>query len=596
MRKNYFFLLLVTFLGSNLLNSQVKITQVYGGGGNSGATIKHDFIQLKNTSTTTSINISAWSVQYASATGTTWNKTDIPALTPPLAPGQYFLIRQGAGAGGTDLSPVDLTPTIPINMSGASGKVALVNNTTLLTGAQPTGTTIEDMVGYGVLTAANQVEGPSTGTALTATTTAQRKNNGCVDNNNNFNDFIIAPAAAPIKSSTTIEICSTDPSISITSPANGVVLSPEALNVDIVLSIDNFIVAPAGMGNGWIKFSLNGGTFTDKFDILPINIGLISGTNTVTVKLVDNVGADLIPMRSATVTFNKATYTVATDLAALRADVNVNGIGKYYQVSSAPVTTFTRPSGQRNQKYIQDASAAILIDDASGILNSVAITENQAVSNLKVVTNFFNGVLQAVPTTATGVTASTVTPVSPANVSIANLDSNPVGFRESELINLGNVTFTLNVGAPFAANTNYVLNQGGAETITFRTLFGEADYISPTPANVPGSADMIALVSRNAATKQIVVRRLADISNLSASKFSQIDGLKMYPNPAKNVLYIETAINNEVSVNIFDVLGKQVLNSKVNNNIVNIQSLNTGIYVVKITENDVTATQKLIVE
>ena len=72
--------------------------------------------------------------------------------------------------------------------------------------------------------------------------------------------------------------------------------------------------------------------------------------------------------------------------------------------------------------------------------------------------------------------------------------------------------------------------------------------------------------------------------------------LKMYPNPAKNNLFIETALNSDINVSIIDVLGKEVINSKVSNNAVNISGLTSGMYIVKITEEGKTSTKKLIIE
>ena len=60
------------------------ISQIYGGGGNTGATFQNDFIELHNRSSNT-VNLAGWSIQYASAAGTTWQST---ALTGLLGPGQ----------------------------------------------------------------------------------------------------------------------------------------------------------------------------------------------------------------------------------------------------------------------------------------------------------------------------------------------------------------------------------------------------------------------------------------------------------------------------------------------------------------------------
>ncbi|NJM78632.1 MAG: T9SS type A sorting domain-containing protein [Flavobacterium sp.] len=83
---------------------------------------------------------------------------------------------------------------------------------------------------------------------------------------------------------------------------------------------------------------------------------------------------------------------------------------------------------------------------------------------------------------------------------------------------------------------------------------------------------------------------------LSTNSFNAIEGLKMYPNPlTENTLNISSAANADMSVQIFDILGKEVLNTKVVNNTVNASRLNAGVYIVKITEEANTATRKLVV-
>src|SRR5437016_7632795 len=83
------------------VSTGVVISQVYGGGGNSGATLKNDFIELFNRGSA-AIDVSAWSVQYASMLGTSWQRTN---LSGSIAPGQYYLVQEAAGAGGTTNLP-----------------------------------------------------------------------------------------------------------------------------------------------------------------------------------------------------------------------------------------------------------------------------------------------------------------------------------------------------------------------------------------------------------------------------------------------------------------------------------------------------------
>jgi predicted extracellular nuclease len=160
----------------------VVISQVYGGGGNSGATIKNDFIELYNRSEA-AVNIGGWSVQYAATAGTSWQVTSIPANTV-IPAGSYFLIKEAVGTGGTIDILADVTGGIA--MAGASGKVALASTTTALTGTKPTGATVIDLVGYGT---ANGFEGSGAAPLLTNTTAAFRRGGGAIDTDDNAADF-----------------------------------------------------------------------------------------------------------------------------------------------------------------------------------------------------------------------------------------------------------------------------------------------------------------------------------------------------------------------------------------------------------------------
>ncbi len=379
---------------------------------------------------------------------------------------------------------------------------------------------------------------------------------------------------------------SLSPSITINSPANGTIYSPLTTSANVGLTISNFNVAN-GTGNGHIHYTINAGTVVMKYDTTPIALSsLTPGTYTIYAELVDNSHNPIVPAANATVTFTIASYTVVANLAALRSDVITNGIGRYYQVSSNPVITYARTT--RNQKYIQDASAAILIDDVPGTI-STPMVSGDAISGLKGQTLLFNGVLEFAPLENATVASSgnVVTPqIVTANEITTNIES-----YESELVQINNSTFTTADGIiTFVANSNYNLNDG--TTINFKAIFSEADYIGqiiPT-----GSANRAVLVGETNGIAQVTSRGNADVV-LSSSSFSQIDGLKMYPNPAKNNLFIETALNSDINVSIVNMLGEEVVNTKVTNNTVNISSLTSGIYIVKITEESKIATKKLII-
>ncbi|QIL21567.1 lamin tail domain-containing protein [Thermomonas sp. HDW16] len=194
----------------------IVISQVYGGGGNSGATLKSDFIELHNNGSAP-VDLTGWHVAYASATGTSWsNKT---SLSGTIQPGGYYLIKEADGTGGdnagTALAAPDTTGTIA--MGGGAGKVALVKNSTTLDAvACPSNASIVDIAGYG---AASTCAG--TTTALTNNQSARRLDNGCTDTGanaytGNGADFERISPPSPRNSGSTPITCSGGvPAISI---------------------------------------------------------------------------------------------------------------------------------------------------------------------------------------------------------------------------------------------------------------------------------------------------------------------------------------------------------------------------------------------
>ena len=189
------------------------ISQVYGGGGNASATYNQDFVELFNRSAST-IDISGWSLQYSSATGTAWQVAAIPAATT-VAAGKYYLIALATGATGV---PLPLTPdlTATINMAATPGKVALVNDAIALSGATACNSaSVVDVLGYGSTASCYESVLFNT-TGLDNTESMFRKNNGCTDANNNSTDFEIL-LVAPRNSSTAANICSAaSPTLSAT--------------------------------------------------------------------------------------------------------------------------------------------------------------------------------------------------------------------------------------------------------------------------------------------------------------------------------------------------------------------------------------------
>ncbi len=178
---------------------QVVISQVYGGGGNTGAQYSNDFIELYNKGAT-AVNLAGWSVQYASAGGASFS--GLTPLTGSIAPGGYYLIQESAGVNNPQALPTpDAIGTIA--MAAGAGKVALVNVATAIANCTSTG--VVDVVGYGAT--ASCFEGAGAAPGLTNSTADFRGSNGCTNSNNNASDFSAASAAAPRNSSSPTFAC-----------------------------------------------------------------------------------------------------------------------------------------------------------------------------------------------------------------------------------------------------------------------------------------------------------------------------------------------------------------------------------------------------
>ncbi|MDF2917956.1 MAG: multifunctional nuclease/2,3-cyclic-nucleotide [Microbacterium sp.] len=180
-------------------DAPVVINEIYGGGGNSGAPLNRDFIELRNTSDA-AVSLDGWSVQYASSTGANWQVTALAGAT--IEPGGHLLI--GQAIGGNAALPgftADIEGSIP--MSGTQGKVALVNSTAALSGGSglAQNDAVVDYVGWGNAT---DFAGSGAAPATTNATSIARDDQGANTADNRV-DFAAGAPTPQGKAGTTPE-------------------------------------------------------------------------------------------------------------------------------------------------------------------------------------------------------------------------------------------------------------------------------------------------------------------------------------------------------------------------------------------------------
>ncbi len=315
--------------------ANLVISQVYGGGNNSGALYQRDFIEIFNRGTTTvDFSVTNYSVQYASA-GANFgsSKTDLTSGT--IAPGHYFLIQEAGGTtNGAPLPTPDAVGTIA--MGNTSGKVALVAGTASLAAAicpgddgiapfNPNDGAIADFIGYGSVSC---YEGANSAPAPSNTTADFRRAGGCTDTNDNAADFFVF-APNPRNSASPVNNCSAGvaPNLTITdatviegnsgtitatftvqlsAPANGADVTFDISTQNntalsgsdyVARSLTNQLI-PAGQQTFTFTVTVNGDTTVEPDETFFVNVTNVSGATVTDGQGVGTIQNDDLPTLS----------------------------------------------------------------------------------------------------------------------------------------------------------------------------------------------------------------------------------------------------------------------------------------------------------
>jgi hypothetical protein len=302
--------------------AQPVISQFYGGGGNSGATYRNDYVELFNPGSLPA-SVSGWSVQYASATGSSWQ---MGALQGSIPAGGYFLVQLASGGANGALLPV-ANATNNINISASNGKLALVSNQTPLSGANPVGgLAIADFVGFGT---AGAYEGTGAAPGGDNSTAILRRNNGATDTGDNAADFLSGPPNPRANAATNPPVLSYDAGLQLThsgdfqqgdSARNYTVIVTNSGSltltgvVTVTLSLPASLTATALTGSGWSSsLSPLQATRAD-----PLNSGLAFPALLLTVTVASNAPGLVTNLAVLTLENDaNAANNVATDVTTI---------------------------------------------------------------------------------------------------------------------------------------------------------------------------------------------------------------------------------------------------------------------------------------
>jgi uncharacterized protein len=395
-------------------DAQVVISQVYGGGGNAGATYNSDFVELYNTGSSPVV-MASWQLAYASAAGTSWvNKTIFSGTIPALG---YFLIQESTGATGVALPMPDVTSS-SINLSGTAGKIALLNNSTAIGAVTcPAGANVLDVVSYGMT--ATACEGAQAPGEPNSTTSVVRKP-GNPDTGNNAADFTTVTPPNPRNSSftgtTSLSLTQLNPSsVTVGSPDTPLTLTGTDLGSDSVVNFS---------GQAQITPS-------------PANISATSIQVTIPASYLTSTGTPSLSVTSGGTTSNSLTLTISapascTETATI-AQIQGTGDRSTYvsattKYTSLGTVTYLKSNGFFMQMATGDGN--VNTSDAIFVFTSSAPTAHlgDSVCVNGLVSEFYGGgavILTDTDNTLTEYSSVTITTISTGNPLPAPITLNP---------------------------------------------------------------------------------------------------------------------------------------------------------------------------
>ena len=398
-----------------------------------------------------------------------------------------------------------------------------------------------------------------------------------------------------------------NPSLTITSPSDGAILYTQ--DVDISFVVQDFNVASPSAGDGYITYSLDAAADVSKFNTTDIVFTSLSfGTHTVDMELVDNSGASLSPAVTSSVSFTISQvqllpYTDSFNYTDGELLANQPAWTNYFSGDDVVITTdnlsYSTLNGFGNAASFDGSGSDPLVDftptSAGKIYSSFmlridtfdAIPSDGYFAILRNDSGAYVGRVYISPLSATTYSIG---------VSGGGLDPSQVA---PAVLNTGDTVFVV---------FNYDL---AADTVELwvNPALGGAEPASDinTPSGSAGNTISQFLLRQDnpGATPALIFDELrigtswADVapSTLTTESFVTKANFNVYPNPVSNgIVTIKSANNSPMTVTVFDVLGKKVLNSNVSNNTLNVSALKSGVYILNINQNNTSITKKLVIK
>lgn len=273
------------------------------------------------------------------------------------------------------------------------------------------------------------------------------------------------------------------------------------------------------------------------------NLTLLTGSTLYHVRAyaTNSVGTSY----GADVTFTTAVDTIiCTSIADLRSKPANNTT--VYKLANEVILTCKITN--RNQKYIQDTSAAILIDDPNPAKITTVYNIGDGITGIRGKLENYFGLLEFHPITDPGVATSTSNVVNPLIVTASNIqDTTFMKNHQAKLIKIENVSFTDANGVnKFANGKKYRMTQNTITDSLFYTYIYSIDYINTFLPSGLGNVTGVVNFTKN--LYYITARNAADLSFIALPDTAGvIVGPSTVCQGQTNVTYSVPAIANATS-------------------------------------------------
>ena len=449
--------------------------------------------------------------------------------------------------------------------------------------------------------------------------------------------------------------CVSDPVLAITAPGDGQIFDAGTTTVTLSMATENFTIATTtGGGDGHIHWTVNGNAQPMKYDLNDETINVTNGgTYTVYAELVDNSHTPITPAVNQTITFSVSfPCDIVLSNETASCDAETSGLDTY-----TATVDFTGGGSSNYTVTVNDGTVGG-DDPSSNASGTIVITGVTEGTNLEVHVAGdpsdsacdFTWYIDS-PSCIGGVICA-----NPGDIIITEIMQNPVAVNDNvgeyfevynttssdinmqgwEIYDLGSDSFTV-TALIVPANSYAVLslnsdvNTNGGVTVDYEysgfTLGnGEDEIIIACSGNVidqviydggsefpdPTGASMELASNAYDATSNDIGSNWGEATSvygsgdlgtpgfvndfLDTDNFASVQ-FKVYPNPVNNgIVNIKSNNAGDVHVTLFNMLGKQVVNTTLTNEQLNVSNLNKGIYLLKVTQGNTTTTQKLVIK